>query len=313
MTAHLHEAAPAAADGAPGRDDRRTWLVVHLCTLVAAVPLLFWINRNQWFAGDEWQVITTNGLGSSPQHASDFAPHFEHWTTLVVLAYRALFSVFELHTYVPYVALMIAVILAVTHLLWRFLLRVGVTPAYATAVALVFTVLAVGWENRATAWQITIVAPVGFGLGALLVMPERGPYGRRDLAASGLLVLGLMCSGVGVTMTVVVAIAVFLRRGWRVTAAVLSIPVVVYGTWYLLEGTEGQRNTSSVSTAIRDLPEFRVVGDHRRVERSDPRRRHGCGRARARDRVAGAGAPDPGTNRGRSCSPPPSAPSSPLR
>ena len=103
------------------------------------MPLLFWINRNQWFAGDEWQVITTNGLGSSPQHASDFAPHFEHWTTLVVLTYRALFAVFELHTYVPYVALMIVVILAVTHLLWRFLLRVGVTPAYATAVALVYT------------------------------------------------------------------------------------------------------------------------------------------------------------------------------
>ena len=80
---------------------------MHLCTLVAAVPLLFWINRNQWFAGDEWQVITTNGLGSSPRHASDFAPHFEHWTTLVILAYRGLFEVFELHTYVPYVALMI--------------------------------------------------------------------------------------------------------------------------------------------------------------------------------------------------------------
>ena len=61
-------------------------------------------------------------------------------------------------------------------------------------------------------------------------------------------------------MTVVVAIAAFLRRGWRVTAAILSIPVVVYGTWYLLEGTEGQRHSGSLSSAIRDLPEFAWSG-----------------------------------------------------
>ena len=53
-----------------------------------------------------------------------------------------------------------------------------------------FTVLAVGWENRATAWQITIVAPVGLGLGALLAMPERGsvrpprPRARRCCSSS---------------------------------------------------------------------------------------------------------------------------------
>jgi hypothetical protein len=255
MTAQLQPVALAATEGRSEHGGRRTWAVVHLCTLVAAVPLLFWINRNQWFAGDEWHVIVNNGLGSSPQRASDFAPHFEHWATLPVIANRALFAVFELHTYVPYVGLLIVVILAVTHMLWRFLLRVGVATPYATAVALVFAVLAVGWENRATAWQVSIIAPVGLGLGALLVMPERGPYGRRDLAASLLLVVGLMCSGVGITMTVVVAIAAFLRRGWRVTGAILAIPVVVYGAWYLLEGTRGQRHPP-VSTALRGLPDF---------------------------------------------------------
>ena len=137
----------------------------------------------------------------------------------------------------------------------------GVGPPYATVVALVFPVLAVGWENRLDRVQLTgVIGPVALGFGALLVMPDRGGYGRRDLAVSLLLVVGLMCSGVGVTMTVVVAIAVFLRRGWRVTAAILSIPVVVYGTWYVLEGTEGQRNTVAFSTAIRELPEFAWLG-----------------------------------------------------
>ena len=35
---------------------------------------------------------------------------------------------------------------------------------------------------------------------------------------------------------------------------------MVYGTWYLLEGTEGQRHSGSLSTAIRDLPEFAWSG-----------------------------------------------------
>jgi hypothetical protein len=240
--------------------DTRAWLVVHLCTLVAVVPVLFWINRDQWFAGDEWQVITTNGLGSSPPRASIFAPHFEHWSTLGVLVYRALYAVFELHTYVPYTAVLIVVILGVTRMLWRLLLRISVVPAYATAVALVFPVLAVGWENRSTAWQITIIAPVGLGFAALLLMPERGPLGRRDLVASLLLVVGLMCSGVGVTMTVTVVIAALLRRGWRVAAALLALPAVVYLTWYVLEGTVGQRNTVALSTALRDLPDFVWTG-----------------------------------------------------
>ena len=77
---------------------------MHLGTLVAAVPVLAWINRDQWFAGDEWQIITTNGLGSNPTRAGVFAPHFEHWATLGMLVYKALYGVFALRTYVPYLA-----------------------------------------------------------------------------------------------------------------------------------------------------------------------------------------------------------------
>jgi len=235
---------------------RGPWLVVHLFTLLAAVPVLAWINRDQWFAADEWQVVTTNGLGSSPQRAGILAPHFEHWSTLGVLVYKALYSVFELHNYVPYTAVLIVVILTVTHMLWRLLLRVGVGPAYATAVALVFAVLAVGFENRSTAWQITIIAPLALGFGALLVMPAQGPLGRRDLGVAALLLVGVMCSGVGVTMCIVVGIAALLRRGWRVAAGILAVPAAVYLVWYVTEGTSGQRNTVALSTAFADLPDF---------------------------------------------------------
>ena len=81
---------------------------MHLGTLVAAVPVLAWVNRDQWFAGDEWQVVTTNGLGSNPSRRELFAPHFEHWSTLGVLVYKALYGVFALRSYVPYVAVLFA-------------------------------------------------------------------------------------------------------------------------------------------------------------------------------------------------------------
>jgi hypothetical protein len=234
----------------------RTWLLVHLTTLVASVPVLAWVNRHQWFTGDEWYVVTNNGLGSNPTRASIFAPHFEHWSTLGILVYKALYGVFALRTYVPYVAVLIVVIIAVAHMTWRVLLRVGVVPAYATAVAALTTVLAVGWENRSNAWQITIIAPVALGFGALLLLPLRGTWQRADLGVSALLLVGLACSGVGVTMTVVVTIAALLRRGWRVTLAIVAPPAAIYALWYAREGTSGQRNTVALSTALRDSPAF---------------------------------------------------------
>jgi hypothetical protein len=244
------------AVGARARTDVRTWLWVHLGTLVLAVPVLAWVNRDQWFAGDEWQIVTTNGLGSNPARAGIFAPHFEHWTTVGILVYKALYGVFALRTYVPYFAVLFAVILAVAHLTWRLLLRIGVVPSYATAVAALTMVLAAGWENRSTAWQMVVIAPVALGFGALLVMPARGPLVRRDAVVVALLVVALMCSGTGVTMTAVVALAALLRRGWRVTLGILALPAAAYALWYALEGASGQRNDTALSTALGDLPGF---------------------------------------------------------
>ena len=253
----------AATESVPGHElpsadpsVPRPWFAVHLLSLAAAVPILLWINRDQWFSGDEWVVITTRGLGSNPQRVSLFYPHFEHWVTIPILVYRALYSVFALHTYLPYTLVLIAVQLAVVHTLWRLLLRVGVNAGFATGVAALFAVLAIGWENLSTAWQITIIAPVALGFATLLLMPVRGPFGRRDLVGWVLLVVALMCSGVGVTMTIVVGIAALLRRGWRVAVLVVSVPGVLYAVWLVTEGGKGQRNTVALSTALRELPGF---------------------------------------------------------
>jgi hypothetical protein len=239
------------------RATRGTWLWVHLATLVLAVPVLVWVNRDQWFSGDEWFVITSRGLGSNPQRLSLLAPHFEHWTTLPILAFKGMYALVAMRSYWPYVAMLIVVQLVVTHMLWRVLLRVGVHPPFATAVAALFAVMAVGWENLSTAWQITIIAPLALGYGALLVLPARGErFGRGDIGVWVLLTIGVMCSGTGVTMAMVVGIAALLRRGWKLALADVSVPALVWGTWYVTWGTEGQRSQSSLGDAITGLPGF---------------------------------------------------------
>jgi hypothetical protein len=241
--------------GTPSPTDRR-WLWVHLTSLAVAVPVLVWVNRDQWFSGDEWELVTRNGLGANPTRSGLFAPHFEHWITVGILVYKALYAVFAARTYVPYLAVLIAVILAVAHLSWRLLLRIGVTPALATAVAALTMVMAVGWENRSTAFQVVVIGPVALGFGALLLMPTSGSLGRRDAIVVALLLVGLMCSGTGVTMTAVVVLAALLCRGWKIAAGIAAVPAVVYGIWYVAEGSSGQRDNTPMSTVLSDLPGF---------------------------------------------------------
>ena len=262
MTAPVTRAdvAPSEPVRRHGRARRRSggvgpWLWVHLGTLVAAVPVLAWINRDQWFAGDEWQIITTNGLGSNPARASVFAPHFEHWATLGILVYKALYGVFALRSYVPYLAVFFAVILAVAHLSWRLLLRIGVVPAYATAVAALTMVMA-----RRMGEPVDRVADGGHRPGGAGLRRAARHARARSAGATGLRsssccsCVALMCSGTGVTMTVVVALAALLRRGWRVTLGIVAVPAAVYALWYALEGASGQRNDTALSTALGDLP-----------------------------------------------------------
>jgi hypothetical protein len=245
----------ASRPAAPATGDRR-WLWVHLASLALALPVLAWVNRDQWFSGDEWELVTSNGLGSNPTRSGLFAPHFEHWITAGILVYKALYGAFAARTYVPYLAVMIVVILAVAHLSWRLLLRIGVTPALATAVAALTIVMAVGWENRSTAFQMVVIGPVALGFGALLVLPTSGPLERRDAIVVALLLVGLMCSGTGVTMTAVVVLAALLCRGWKVAAGIVALPAVVYGIWFVAEGSSGQRDDTPMSTVLRDLPGF---------------------------------------------------------
>lgn len=249
------------------RSDRlvRAWLdrpvhqraaLLHGISLAIALPLLLWIDRHQWFSGDEWDFLVRRGV-IGHHELGLLEPHNEHWVTFPVLVYRALFSFFGVRTYMPYLVVLVLGHLLVAHLLWRLMMRYGVDWLVATGTAAVFMVLGAGWEDLINAFQITFVIPMALGLLALLIAADHGPFQPRDAWASLVLVLSLPFSGVSLTMTIVVAIATLLRRGWRPAALLVAPPTIVYFVWYAGWGRYATAvEQESLSTSLQKAPEF---------------------------------------------------------
>jgi hypothetical protein len=209
-------------------------------TLTVAAGVLLVANRNQWFHGDEWAFILNRGPGVGDLRL--FAPHNDHWSTIPVLIYWALLSVFGLSSYLPYAAVVIVFHLALAHLLWRACLRVGTSPLLATALAGVFAVLGAGAENLLWAFQMGFVAAVAFGWAAVLLHDHDGSFDRRDVFGWLASIAALMSSGPGLAMVGVAVLVVALRRRRIIdTALVAVVPGVVFLSWYTIEGRHAHR------------------------------------------------------------------------
>lgn len=234
---------------------------MHWISLAIGAVFLVWVNRHQWFDLDEWAWVVDRGIFTSPKHGL-LVPHNEHWSTAPIIVWRCLFAVFGVRTYTPYLLVMVAAHLVTAHLLWRLLLRVRVDPWVATLACAPFIVLGAGSENLIQAFQFSLIVPLALGLAALLVIPDRGPFGSRDVVVVALLVFALMWSGVAVTMVIVVGIFALLSRGIRVATAIVVPPTIVYLAWFAVWGhndTAG-RASDPLTVAIQKLPEFAWEG-----------------------------------------------------
>lgn len=245
--------------------------VVHLVTLVGALAFWAWRDGGLWFFGDEWDFLVDRGLGYAPGSThSIWFPHNEHWSTLPVLAWRALYSVWHLSSYWPYLALLLAVQALALHLAWRACRRAGADPWVATAAATLLALLGAGAQDFGWAFQVGFVGSVMFGLLALDLLdrlppapapPASGPVppapapapGRagalsgvlatlprgRDLAASAALLASLMCSTIGDAMVVGAAVLAFARLSRARAVRMLWPPVACYVVWFAGVGRLG--------------------------------------------------------------------------
>jgi hypothetical protein len=232
----------------------RAPIVAHYASLVVAFLGLLWYTRRQYFSEDDWEFI--NRLLPGDNRLGIFVPHNEHWSTLPLLVYKGLFAVVGVHSYVPYMAVLLALHVLTAHLLWRLMLRAGADVWISTAVTAVFLVLGSGADNITWAFQIGFVGSLAAGTGMVLAVLGRTP---RRLALAWLLgVISIMCSGLGPIMVAVATLSVLLRCGWRRAALTALVPAVVYASWWLVFRTT--TTTPGSAHALLDLPNYVFTG-----------------------------------------------------
>ena len=153
--------------------------------LVLAIPTLMWMGSNRWFLGDEWsfdrQVRHRPGR---PVRAAQ-----PTLSTIPILTYRLLYSLFGLHEYWPYQLLVVLAHLAIAGLLRMVMRRCGVRPWLATVVAGTYVLFGPGRDDILWAFQIGFTLSVVFGLVQMILSDHDGSIDRRDwigLAFGGL-------------------------------------------------------------------------------------------------------------------------------
>jgi hypothetical protein len=221
--------------------------------VVGSAILLIHYNRHLWFKGDDWSFLVGRQIDAGWAHAL-FAPHNEHWSTIPVLIFRALFSTVGLNHYLPYALPMIGAHLGVCILLWIALRRCGMNQWVAVSVVSVAAFLGAGSENLLWDFQIGFIGSVFFGLLAVVLADRTGPFSRSDLWSWAAAVAALLCSGIGVAAAVMLFVFSLLRRGWRTALALVSLPAATYAAWYLSIGHTGVH--SSLADNLFHIPAY---------------------------------------------------------
>jgi hypothetical protein len=260
---------PAESDPASG--EWPTWLkplwwkrwgpdVTTAVVLVLAAVALIREARRMWFFADDWEFLLGRRLSGPDPLSQLFSPHNEHWSTLPILMFRALYTVFGVRSYLPYGIAAIAVHLLACLVLRSLLLRTQVNPWLVTAVVTVMAFLGAGSENILWDFQVGFMGSVLFGLLALrLAVADRGSWPSM-VGVWAMIVLSLMSSGMAIPMLFAVFFYYLLAHTLRRAVVAASVPLVTYGVWYAAIGHKGTSKTSTPLSDYGKVPDFVVTG-----------------------------------------------------
>jgi hypothetical protein len=229
-----HATGGPATTGAPDDSARLNarlalWAFVGF-VVVAFFAVLFKLGSYHWFFNDDFVFLTERNAGSAHDL---FRDHNTHWSTVPVLAFRALWTIFGLRSYAPYQSTVLLLHLSACVLLRVIMRRAGASPWIATAAASAFVLFGAGYQNIIWAFQIGFTASLVFGLAQLVLADHDGPVDWRDLLGLVAGLLSLMSSGVGITMAIVAGLATLMRRGWKVASLQTAFLAAAYLTWSL--------------------------------------------------------------------------------
>ena len=224
-----------------------------IAAAIAGCAAILWLSRTFNFYFDEWTLILPSDTGWTAY----LQPHNEHPAILLKLIYAVLLATVGMRSYLPYMAVLLALHATTVVLLFE-LVRRRAGDIIAIAAALLLLVLGAGWENVLWAFQMGFVGSMACGLGALLAIGARPP--RMWLAA--LLLLGsLLFSGIGLVFLIAASVWLGLTPGRRGQVAWLVPVAVLLAAWYVAYGRSGAPPVAgSLLGNLQGLPPYVVWG-----------------------------------------------------
>src|SRR5713226_1644328 len=148
---------------------------------VIGVAAILWLSRGFYVYFDEWDFILT---APDWTWTTYLQPHNEHPVMLPRLIYAVLLTTVGLRSYLPYMAVLLALHAASVVLLFE-LARRRAGDLVALGVAALLLLLGAGWEDLLWAFQVQFVGSVACGLGTLLALQAQ-PRPRNLLVAATL-------------------------------------------------------------------------------------------------------------------------------
>jgi len=227
--------------------------VVIAAVLVSGTILL--LTRGYTFYFDEWTFIL-----SAPDWtlATYFQPYNGHPAMLTRLIYTALLATVGLRSYLPYMAVLLALHATSSALLFE-LMRRRAGDLISIGCAALLLVIGAGWENLLWAFQMSFVGSVACGLGALLAL-ECSARWRMPIVAA-LLTVSLTFSAIGLFFGLAIAVRLVGTRGGREDLLWLVPVGVLFGTWFLAYGLHGVGSAAGTSTTnLSVLPLYTLWG-----------------------------------------------------
>lgn len=238
------------------RDERMPRIGFALAA-VAAFALLIYLGRSLTFYNDEWTFIVER----SDLSLDDLVrPHNEHWSSFLVLGYGVMFSLFGLASYLPYLAVVLVLHVAVAWAVFRLAEReAGGWVALGLAGLMLF--LGSGHQNLFWAFQAGFVGATAAGSWALVALRVRD---RRSgvLLAAILLTVAVATQGIGLFFLVACTTLLVADGTWRRRWPAVTVPAMAYVAWFLLlgRGEVSHHRDPFTPEALASVPAYLIRG-----------------------------------------------------
>ena len=219
---------------------------ILLVAVVAYGTYLVWLTHDAYFWGDDWTFLLHKGTIPGETVGTLMDPYNGHWSLAHGLTYRALFEVFGMTTYVPWLVVLVGFHVTIVVATF-YVLRKARCPrwvAVGTAFAILFT--GVGPEMVVYDAAMSHSGALAFGFVALAVAlrTDASPRGLTVVALA--LTLALMWSATGISMVILCGIYLATQHGLAASVRASGPPTLIFVSWFLIWGRDDPAAQSSL-------------------------------------------------------------------